>query len=196
AALDALLRAANAGEPFPLLLVDVHMPEMDGYALVERIRQFPELAGATVIMLTSGGQPGDAARRRQLGVAACLTKPVRQAELWKAIMQCLGMPLPQEEPAVEQPVAQQDKSRRLRILLAEDNLVNQKLAVRLLEKRGHRVVVVNNGAEALAALKSQPFDVILMDVQMPVMDGFEATGAIRKQEKATGGHMPIIAMTA
>jgi CheY-like chemotaxis protein len=106
------------------------------------------------------------------------------------------MPLPQEEPAAEQPVAQQDKSRRLRILLAEDNLVNQKLAVRLLEKRGHRVVVTNNGREALAEYRSRRFDVLLMDVQMPEMDGFEATMAIRKQEQFTGEHVPIIAMTA
>ncbi|HEV3448552.1 MAG TPA: response regulator, partial [Gemmataceae bacterium] len=196
AALDAMLRAAAAGEPFPLALVDVHMPEMDGYTLVERVRQLPELAGTTVIVLTSGGQPGDVARRRRLSISACLTKPVRQAELWKAVMQSLGMPLPPDEPgAVPQPSLAQHH-RRLRILLAEDNLVNQKLAVRLLEKRGHGVVVVNNGREALAEWRGRRFDLILMDVQMPDMDGLEATTAIREQEKLTGAHIPIIAMTA
>jgi PAS domain S-box-containing protein len=196
AALEALAQAARAGEPFPLVLIDVHMPDMDGYTLAERIRQNPELAGATLMLLSSGGQPGDSQRRRELGVAASLTKPVKQADLWKAIMQALGMPLPPDESEDTRPLERGGRGRRLRILLAEDNLVNQKLAVRLLEKRGHKVVLANNGREALTELENRPFDVVLMDVQMPEMDGYEATTAIRRQEQLTGGHVPIIAMTA
>jgi two-component system sensor histidine kinase/response regulator len=195
AALHAMLRAARAGEPFPLVLIDVHMPDMDGYMLAEEIQQHPELAGAALMMLTSGGQPGDSKRRQELGIGYALTKPIKQADLWRAIMQALGMPLAQEE-AAPRGRDHVDETQRLSILLAEDNLVNQKLAVRLLEKRGHRVVVANNGQEALAAAQSEPFDVILMDVQMPVMDGFEATAAIRRQEQVIGRHTPIIAMTA
>jgi CheY-like chemotaxis protein len=196
AALQALQQAAEAGEPFPLVLIDVHMPEMDGYALAERIRELPEHAGATLIMLSSGGQPGDGQRRRAAGIAACLTKPVKQRDLWKAIMSALGMPLPQDEPAILVEEERPSESRRLRILLAEDNLVNQKLAVRLLQRRGHSVVIAGNGREALAELRTRRFDVVLMDVQMPEMDGFAATAAIRDHERHTGKHIPIVAMTA
>jgi PAS domain S-box-containing protein len=196
AALEAMWRAARAGEPFPLVLTDVQMPEMDGYTLAERIRQHPELSGAAILMLTSSGQPGESLRRRELGIAACMTKPVKHTDLWKAIMLALGMPLPQDESAEQLVAHGQAAGKRLSILLAEDNLVNQKLAVRLLEKRGHRVRVANNGKEALAALQNRSFDVVLMDVQMPEMDGFEATAAIRRQEQVTGRHLPIIAMTA
>jgi PAS domain S-box-containing protein len=196
AALEELLRAARSGEPFPLALIDVHMPEMDGYALCEQIRRHPELAGATLILLTSGGQPGDRSRRQELGLAACLTKPVKQTDLWKAIMQALGMPLPQDEIETASDTHAGRESRRLCVLLAEDNLVNQKLALRLLERRGHAVTVAGNGREALAALQRQPFDVVLMDVQMPDMDGLEAAAAIRRDEHKTGTHVPIIAMTA
>src|SRR5262249_26024442 len=196
AALEALLQAARAGEPFPLVLIDVQMPGMDGYMLAERIRQHPEVAGATLLVLTSSSSTGDAARRQELGISASLSKPIKQADLWKAIMQALGMPLSADARA-EPPAGQSGRqTRRLRVLLAEDNLVNQKLAVRLLERRGHQVVVANNGREALELLKLQPFDVILMDVQMPELDGHEATRAIRKEEQKTGGHIPIIAMTA
>jgi CheY-like chemotaxis protein/HPt (histidine-containing phosphotransfer) domain-containing protein len=196
AALEALWQAARSGEPFPLVLSDVQMPEMDGYTLAERIRQHPELSGAAILMLTSTGQPGDNRRRRELGIAACLTKPVKHTDLWKAIMHALGMPLPPDESAEQLSLPQAAGARRLRILLAEDNLVNQKLAVRLLEKRGHKVQVANNGKEALAALAARTFDVVLMDVQMPEIDGLEATAAIRRQERLTGEHLPIIAMTA
>jgi PAS domain S-box-containing protein len=197
AALDLLRQAAARGEPFPLALIDVHMPEMDGYMLAERVRQRPELAGVTLIVLTSGGQPGDAGRRRELGITASLTKPVKQADLWKVIMQALGMPLDAEDDTRETPSRARPKGvRRLRVLVAEDNLVNQRLAASLLEKRGHAVRVASTGREALECLEREPFDVVLMDVQMPEMDGYEATVAIRRQEAGQGGHIPIIAMTA
>jgi CheY-like chemotaxis protein len=149
------------------------------------------------MMLSSAGQREDAARCRQLGVAAYLTKPIRQSTLLDAIMTALG---PTVTPgglaaAAERPGWGQS-GRKLRVLLAEDNAVNQKLAVRLLEKRGHSVVVADNGREALAALERQEFDAVLMDVQMPEMDGFEATAAIRARERQTGAHVPVIAMTA
>jgi len=196
AALEVMLRATRSGEPFPLALIDVHMPEMDGYMLAERIKQHPELAGAVLMMLTSGGEAGDGRRRQELGIAYSLTKPIKQADLWKAIMQALGMPFAQEEAPAPSHRLPTPGARPLRILVAEDNLVNQKLAVRLLEKGGHEVVVANNGQEALSAVQARPFDLILMDVQMPIMDGFEATAAIRREELAAGKHTPILAMTA
>jgi PAS domain S-box-containing protein len=211
--LALLTAAANGGEPFALALIDVHMPEMDGYMLAERIRQQPELAGTTLMLLTSGGQPGDAGRRRQLGISSYLTKPIKQADLWRAIMQALGMPISPDEPVQAAAPRRSGKDRRLRILLAEDNLVNQKLAVRLLQKRGHDVVVANNGLEVLDQLgipapgaitpaqdkgvrRAPLYDVVLMDVQMPELDGEQTTALIRKHEQIAGGHLPIVAMTA
>jgi CheY-like chemotaxis protein len=147
------------------------------------------------MMLTSGGPPAEGKRRQELGILSYLTKPIKQADLWKAVLRALGMPLaPDESP--EHVQAEPGVGRPLRILLAEDNLVNQKLAVRLLQKRGHEVVVAGNGREALDAWQKELFDVVLMDVQMPEMDGFETTAAIRRTEKGTGKHQPIIAMTA
>jgi PAS domain S-box-containing protein len=196
AALDVLVQAAHSGEPFPLVLLDVQMPGMDGYMLAERIRQLPGIAGPTLLLLTSSSQAGEIARRKELGINVALSKPIKQADLWKAIMRVLGMPLSVDsrpEPSSERAAR---GTRRLSILLAEDNLVNQKLAVRLLERRGHQVVVANNGREAVEMLKRQHFDAILMDVQMPEMDGYEATAAIRREEQTTGKHIPILAMTA
>ena len=178
------------------------MPIADGFSLAEQIKQRPELAAATIMMLTSGGQRGDAARCRELGIAAYLTKPVRPSELRAAIAAALiGTSLQQNErlsvPLVTRHTIREARGgSKMRILLVEDNVVNQHLAVRLLEKHGHTVVVANNGREALAALAHEAFDLLLMDVQMPIMDGFEATAAIREKEKATGGHLPIVAMTA
>ncbi|HEV3279770.1 MAG TPA: response regulator [Terriglobia bacterium] len=196
-ALAALSHAAEAGEGFRLVLTDAHMPLMDGFTLAERIRHDPALAEATIMMLTSNGQKGDAARCRELGVAAYLVKPIRQTELREAIGSALKLAPGQDEPW--QPVARpaQDEARRgARILVAEDNPVNQAFVVRVLEKRGHRVVVAANGREALAALEKESFDLVLMDGQMPEMDGFEATAAIRDAEKQTGAHIPIVALTA
>jgi CheY-like chemotaxis protein len=170
---------------------------MDGFSLMEKIRQDPEMPTATVMMLTSGGQRGDAVRCRELGISAYLTKPVRQWELREAILSVLGMDPQKNESAklLTRHTLRQTRTR-LRVLLAEDNRINRELVVRLLSKRGHSVVVASNGKLAVSALETQTFDVILMDVQMPEMDGFEATAAIRQREKAIGAHVPIIALTA
>jgi CheY-like chemotaxis protein len=172
---------------------------MDGFALVEQIKRTPEGATPTIMMLTSGARQGDLARYRALGIAACLIKPIREKELREAVLSVLqAKQQPALKPMVTRPSFRQERNpaRRLRILLAEDNRVNQKLATRLLEKRGHHVTLANNGKEALAALAGGSFDLVFMDVQMPEMDGLQATMAIREQEKLTGGHQPIIAMTA
>ena len=197
AALTAMKQARNAGEPFSLVLLDVQMPEMDGFTVAERIKQDPQLDGTTIMMLSSVSQRGDIDRCRELGIATYLTKPIKRSSLLEAITNVLGMRPSDESPGpmvTRRPPVRSGKS--LQILLAEDNAVNQRLAARILEKRGHTVTVAGHGREALAALENQPFDLVLMDVQMPEMDGFEATVAIREKEKATGAHIPIIAMTA
>jgi PAS domain S-box-containing protein len=198
-ALMELSSALEAGEPYGLILTDMHMPKMDGFALIERIRQLPELSTAIIMMLTSVGHRGDAARCQELGIAAYLLKPIRQSELREAIARVLGardqngaIPLITRYSLGDalEPMA------ALRVLVAEDNTVNQRLATRLLEKRGHRVTITSNGREAVEALANHSFDLVLMDVQMPEMDGFEATAAIREKEKHNGVHIPIIALTA
>jgi len=196
-ALKALTEANQRGEPYSMILVDGEMPSMDGFTLVERIRQCPELIGVTIMMLTSAGGPGDTARCRELGIEVYLIKPVRQSELLNATLRILGknrktMP----SVAVEQATSEVASVPPSQILLAEDNLTNQKLAERLLTKRGHKVTIANNGKEAVALLAERSFDFVLMDVQMPEMDGFEATAAIRAKEMSIGGHVTIIAMTA
>ncbi len=200
-ALVRLSSAQNEGEPYALVLTDMHMPKMDGFALIEQIRQRPELSTATVMMLTSAGHRGDGARCLELGVAAYLLKPIRQSELREAIARALGA---REQkgaiPLVTRYSLQdaRDPAACLRVLVAEDNPVNQLLATRLLEKRGHRVVMTANGREALAALEKESFDLVLMDVQMPEMDGLEATTVLREREKRKGDgiHQPVIALTA
>jgi CheY-like chemotaxis protein len=197
-AMSSLEKALEEGVPFPLVLVDANMPEMDGFALVEQIRRNPGLKGAIIMMLTSASQSGDADRCRELGVAGYLTKPIGQSELLDAILHAVGGKLqavaPASGPGTQHPSG--ERRRGLRILLAEDNRVNQILAVRLLEKRGHHVQVAGDGREALEKLKTADFDLVLMDVQMPVMGGFEATAAVRETEKGTGRHIPIVALTA
>jgi signal transduction histidine kinase/CheY-like chemotaxis protein len=199
AALEQLSAAREEGEPYGLILTDMHMPDMDGFALVEEIRQRPELTTATIMMLTSAGHRGDAARCQELGVAAYLLKPIRQSELREAIARVLGA---REQDGAIPLITRfslsdaREPNGFLRVLLAEDNLVNQRLAVRLLEKRGHQVVVAATGLEALKALEKEKFDLVLMDVQMPEMDGLEATIAIRNKEKGTGLHQPVVALTA
>ena len=199
AALAELGAAHDANQPYGLILTDMNMPDMDGFELVDAIRCRPELSTATIMMLTSSGHRGDAARCQELGIAAYLLKPIRQSELREAIARVLGAQ-PQEGaiPLITRYSLQdaREPGSSLKILLAEDNLVNQRLAVRLLEKRGHRVMVAANGVEALRALEKEPFDLVFMDVQMPEMDGLEATAAIRDKERGTGRHQQVVALTA
>jgi two-component system, sensor histidine kinase and response regulator len=196
-ALAMLRRASDVGAPFSLVLLDVHMPGMDGFEVAERIYRSPDFPRAVVMLLSSGQKREDVARCRELGIAMYLTKPVRRAELRTAISAALygpstpGTLVNTALIAAEPP---REIQANLRVLLVEDNPVNQRLAQRILQKAGLAVVVAGNGKEALAALEGQSFDLILMDVQMPVMDGFEATAAIRRNEQ--GSHIPIIATTA
>ena len=196
-AMVTLTEAKGIGRTFPLILLDAQMPEMDGFALAEYIKRHPSFRAATVMMLSSAGQRGDAMRCRELGVAAYLTKPIRQGELMDAILTALGTRArTQEKPALVTRHTLRESQNRLKVLLAEDNAVNQLVALRLLERFGHTVTVAGNGRKALEAWEKGGFDAILMDVQMPEMNGWEATSAIREKERKTGDRIPIIAMTA
>ena len=207
-AIELMEAAKNGGHPYRLVLLDAHMPEVDGFEVAARIQRDPGLAKAFVVMLTSAGSKGDAARCSELDIKAYLAKPIRRADLLEAIkLALIGQPEPAKPLSVTSSPATASQ-RHFKILLAEDNLVNQKVAVRFLEKRGHTVVLVETGKQALAAWQQESFDLILMDVQMPEMDGFEATALIRKQEtsrsqeiageqqQSTAAHIPIVAMTA
>jgi CheY-like chemotaxis protein/two-component sensor histidine kinase len=197
-ALAALDNARAAGKPFDLVLLDFQMPGMDGFEVAERIQKRPELGATTIMMLSSVGQRGDAQRCRDLGIAAYLVKPLRQSVLLEAVLAALGRPAgnPSEERTLVTRHSLGERKGPLRILVAEDNAVNQRLLARILEKRGHAVTLAGNGREAVAALGAGTYDVVLMDVQMPEMDGFEATAAIRARERDTGVHVPIVALTA
>jgi len=196
-AIVTLREGKGIGRTFPLILLDAQMPDMDGFALAEIIKRNPDWRTATVMMLSSAGQRGDATRCRELGVAAYLTKPVRQGELLDGILIALGTrPENKMSPALVTRHTLRESRNRLRILLVEDNAVNQLVALRLLEKYGHTVGVATNGRKALEELEKESYDLILMDVQMPEMNGWEATQAIREKEMSTGAHIPIVAMTA
>ena len=197
-ALAALRQASERSIPFPLVVMDLHMPEVEGFRLVERIQQETQFADPRVILLTSAGRRGDGARCRELGIAAYLSKPIRQAELLQALQLALGRQQTNHDPSRTLITRHSLRERRVSgvILLAEDNPVNQKLALTLLAKRGYTVRVAGNGREAVRLWQQGSCDLILMDVQMPEMDGLEATALIRQQEQPSGRHIPIIAMTA
>ncbi len=192
AALARLDEAGPAG--FALVLLDRHMPEMDGYELARRIRSRAAFTRLPLLMLSSAGQHGDAERCRELGISALLLKPIKESELLDAALTALSAAAPPKSPCAAP--APPPSDRALRVLVVEDNAVNQMLVTRLLEKRGHSVTLAADGRAALDALGRQSFDVVLMDIEMPGMDGFEATAAIRRREALEGGHVPIIAMTA
>jgi two-component system sensor histidine kinase/response regulator len=195
-ALATLKKSVRADKPFAVVLLDGHMPDMDGFTVAERISQDRRYAGVKLVMLTSAGQPEDVARCRRLGISAYLTKPIKQSELFDVIVSAIGQPVGERPRAPQRRTRSQHGQRSLQVLVAEDNQVNQLVATRILEKLGHRVTVVSNGREALAAAQTGKFDLIAMDVQMPELDGLDATGAIRAWEKSAGTHIPIIAMTA
>jgi CheY-like chemotaxis protein len=199
AALSVLRDAAANGDPFRLVLSDALMPDVDGFTLARAVKDDARLAGTPLIMLTSAGLAQGRPRAKAAGFAACLSKPVKQSDLLDAILTVFGPPAATSRPPARRPSrsrAVRRPSRPLRILVAEDNATNQKLVVTLLEQRKHAVVVAPNGRDAVRLSADQPFDVILMDVQMPEMNGLEATAAIRERERSTGGHVPIVAMTA
>jgi PAS domain S-box-containing protein len=197
AALRRLEAASDSGKPFALILIDSNMPEMDGFTLTKKIKENLRFAGPAIMMLTSTQQRHDIERCKELGIDAYLIKPITQSSLLDTILKVLS-PL-DSTSRTETPTARRSvcvSNRSLRVLLAEDNPVNQKLVIGLLEKRGHSVRVAGNGREAISAMGSEQFDIVLMDVQMPEMNGFEATARIREMERPTGMRVPIIAMTA
>jgi two-component system, sensor histidine kinase and response regulator len=206
AAIEVLTAAAHDGNPFILVLLDANMPEVDGFMVAEEILRRPELTGATIMMLTSSGKYGDAVRCRELGIAAYLTKPVKSDDLFEAIIKVLNVE-PREarrkagspitvRPASPAPAKLENPARQMRVLLAEDNVVNQRVAAGLLKRRGHHVTIVENGRQAIEAVERETFDLVLMDVQMPDIGGIEATQAIRACERGTNRRLRIIAMTA
>jgi CheY-like chemotaxis protein len=231
AGLEAMELAHQSGRPFPLVLLDYQMPDMDGFEVAAQIAQRPHLTGATIMMLSSVGQRGDAMRCRDLGIAAYLSKPVRQSILLAAIHAALARPIPGTAPALitrhslgeaqdpEHATPPKDSAddpdglaagepgsvppsarplRSLRVLVAEDNRVNQLVIRRLLEQLGHTVILCDNGRAAVTAVEAQRPDLVLMDIQMPEMDGTAATAAIREREAARpgAGRLPIVALTA
>jgi two-component system, sensor histidine kinase and response regulator len=197
AALAALHQAMQEGLPFPIVLLDAHMPSMDGFRVAAQIKQHAALTHATIMMLTSGGQSSDAAHCRELGMTSYLMKPIKQSELLNALCVVLQtVSVAAHAAALLQIPSQTQRQRPLHILLVEDNVVNQRLTVWMLQKWGHSVVVAGSGKAALAALARETFALVLMDVQMSDMDGLTTTAAIRAQEQATGAHVPIVALTA
>ncbi|MGE5360142.1 MAG: response regulator [Bacteroidales bacterium] len=196
-ALTLLRSAQDAGNPFRLVLVDALMPGTDGFMLAKAIDADARISGSSLIMLTSAALPEMQRRARRAGFAACLSKPVKQSDLFDAILSTL---VPSAgEPRRRTPSARGAASRKRkghRVLLAEDNPTNQKLVVLLLEQHGHHVVVTSDGQQALARWAKEEFDLVLMDVQMPVLSGLEAAASIRERERGTGKRVPIVALTA
>ena len=195
-ALTLIKARTDGGDPFRVVLTDLHMPGMDGFELVEQMQETSAKQQVVVLMVTSGEHPGDLARSRGMGIAAYLTKPVRRSELRAAVSGALSNRKYLAGPGKSTESRIRPVGRSLRILLAEDNAVNEKVACAILKKAGHTVEVARDGREAVRMTAAGSFDVVLMDVQMPEMDGFEATTAIREMERQTGAHIPVIAMTA
>jgi PAS domain S-box-containing protein len=196
AAIEALTAAAKQGAPYQIVLLDAQMPEVDGFEVAACVAARPELAGTTIMMLTSGGRYGDLARCRDLGIGTYLTKPVKQADLFLALCRAIRGTADAPESRVSPSISGIEPIQKRHILLAEDNVVNQRVAMGLLHRRGHQVTIAENGLAVLEALAKNTFDVVLMDVQMPEMGGIEATGRIRELECGTGRRLRIIAMTA
>lgn len=192
----ALQQAAEVSDPFGLILTDAHMPDDDGFAFADRLRQNPDLCKSVIMMLTSGDHADDLSRCQDLGIRGYLIKPVKQSELFDAVVRIIGSSTARVSSRPGEGLGALQSARRQKILLAEDSSVNQKLAVGLLSRWGHEIVVADDGAEAVRLEASTDFDLILMDVQMPELDGFDATAAIRRRETEHGGHTPIVAMTA
>ena len=195
-ALEALRHAHNQNQPFSMVITDMQMPQMDGCTLSAEIRRSPKFGEVPIVLLSSSVRQGESARCRKLAIASYLAKPVQPSELLNALLAALSKPTVVQEPKPRPYGPSEDHTPSLKILLAEDNAVNRTLATALLERRGHIVVATENGREALEALERENVDLILMDVQMPVMDGFEAIRAIRIKEQSSGVHLPIIALTA
>jgi CheY-like chemotaxis protein len=195
-ALAELMSARQGGQPYQLLLTDMHMPKMDGFTLVQKLRNQPGSDMMAIMMLTSAAHREDAERCRALGISSYLFKPIRKAELLNAILAVLGQHRVSSHRRTPMPTRAAAQNKNLDILLVEDNRVNQIVATRALEKMGHAITSANNGVEALALLAAGSFDLVLMDIQMPEMDGLTATKTLRAQEITTGRHLPIIAMTA
>jgi two-component system, sensor histidine kinase and response regulator len=193
----AMKTALGGGVPFRLVLVEALMPDLDGFAVAELIKSDPDLAGTAIIMLSSGDRSGDAARCRELGIASYVLKPIGQSELLDAVMTALGAaPTEGLESSRDRRIDATPGPHSLRILVAEDNKVNQAVVSGMLRKRGHTVAVAGDGRHALAMLDTLPVDLVFMDIGMPEVDGFATTATIREQEKATGHHVPIVALTA
>ncbi len=198
-ALEILARSGNREPHFSAVISDLQMPHMDGFEFVENIRKSVQFGEIPVLMLSSSAQQGEHERCRKLDISAYLAKPIQPSELLDAILSALSLHASepsQTQDETQEALPQSNWRQGMKVLLAEDNAVNRTLATRLLQKHGHTVVVVENGRQALDALERETVDLVLMDVQMPEMDGLEATAAIREKEKKTGSHLPIIALTA
>ncbi|MGH9857446.1 MAG: response regulator, partial [Acidobacteriota bacterium] len=193
AALAEMKCSIVSNNRYPLILVDAMMPGMDGFALVQRIRQIPEFETSVIMMLSSLDLNSASVRCSEMGIDVYLVKPIKQSDLLDAILKVLGKKL---DTAARVQSYRSEPQNGLNILVAEDNAVNQRLVYKILVKQGHNVVITNNGLEAVSALEKESFDIVLMDVQMPVMDGLEATRLIREREQPLGRHTPIIALTA
>ena len=199
-ALDLVAARTARSQPFSLILMDQQMPEVDGFMVIDELHKRGAVGGATIMMLTSGGKRGDAARCEEMGLAAYLFKPLKQSELLRTVLTSLGSERKDRALITHRTLTSPSPvTPALRLLLVEDNPVNQKVATRLLQKMGHAVTLAGNGREALDVLEQsgwRSFDLVLLDIQMPVMDGFEAIAAIRERERVNGCRLPVIALTA